>query len=51
MNDENDIAKYDSGIDMSPWQIHNQKYVNFNEYKYSNPEAFFYWLKAIEFEN
>jgi len=47
-DDEHDLAKYDNSIDMSSWEINNQNYVSFNEYKYSNPEAFFYWIKAIE---
>jgi len=48
MHGEYDLVKYDNSIDMSSWEINNQNYIRFNEYKYSNPEAFFYWIKAIE---
>jgi len=46
--DERNLIKYDNSIDMSSWEIMNNKYLSFNEYKYSNPEAFFYWINAIE---
>ena len=48
MVDGTDLVKYDSSADMSEWEINNQNYIGFNEYKYSNPEAFFYWFKAIK---
>ena len=50
IDDEHELVKYDNSIDMSSWEINNKNYVNFNEYKYSNPEAFFYWIKAIEID-
>jgi len=42
----NELEKYKNTIDMSQWEINNKDYTSFNEYKYSNPEAFFYWVKA-----
>jgi predicted nucleotidyltransferase component of viral defense system len=37
-----EIEKYDDGIDMSEWELDGE----LGEYKYSNPEAFFYWYKS-----
>ena len=51
MDDKYDLIKYDNSVDMTSWEISDQKYLKFNEYKYSNPEAFFYWIKAIETGN
>ncbi|OGO81903.1 MAG: hypothetical protein A2Y21_07955 [Clostridiales bacterium GWC2_40_7] len=42
---------YQNEIDMTEWKIVQKEYKLFNEYKFSNPEAFFYWFKAIEEEN
>jgi hypothetical protein len=36
------IEKYADEVDMSEWELDG----DFGEYKYSNPEAFFYWYKA-----
>ena len=41
------LEKYDSETIMDTWSIPNESYVAFNDYKYSNPEAFFYWYKAL----
>jgi hypothetical protein len=41
------LEKYDNEEDMSSWSIFDQSYLDFNNYKYSNPEAFFYWYKAL----
>jgi len=40
------LEKYDDEIDMGNWQIEEKSMLDFNEYKYSNPEAFFYWYMA-----
>jgi len=50
-DDKNNLVRYDNSIDMTSWEISDQNYLKFNEYKYSNPEAFFYWIKAIETGN
>jgi len=42
------IEKYDGSIDMTLWEIDDKEYYDFNEYKYSNPEAFFYWVKTLD---
>jgi len=47
-NDNHELTKYDNSIDMSSWEIKDKNFLSFNEYKYSNPEAFFYWIRAIE---
>ena len=41
------LEKYGSDTIMDTWNIQDEPYVNFNDYKYSNPEAFFYWYKAL----
>ena len=41
------LEKYDSETVMDTWSILDESYVTFNDYKYSNPEAFFYWYKAL----
>ncbi|GHU61979.1 hypothetical protein AGMMS49983_02640 [Clostridia bacterium] len=38
-----EIEKYVDDIDMSKWELDG----DFGEYKYSNPEAFFYWYKSL----
>lgn len=47
----NDIEKYDERIDMEHWVIKDEAFRDFNDYKYSNPEAFFYWHKGIAMFN
>ena len=47
----NSLEKYDRDIDMAPWLIADKDYRIFNDYLYSNPEAFFYWYKALSNEN
>jgi hypothetical protein len=42
------LEKYDGETDMSSWSIFEPPYFDLNDYKYSNPEAFFYWYKARE---
>lgn len=44
----NTLEKEDSAIDMRSWEITDKAFVDFNDYKYSNPEAFFYWFKALQ---
>ena len=42
------LHKYSNEIDMSEWSIAKTAGYDLNDYKYSNPEAFFYWYKADE---
>jgi hypothetical protein len=39
--------KYDDNVDMRLWEIKTDGFAAFNELKYSNPEAFFYWFKTL----
>jgi predicted nucleotidyltransferase component of viral defense system len=41
------VEKYDAGVDMQTWSIGDDRYDAFNEYLFSNPEAFFYWYKTL----
>jgi hypothetical protein len=41
------LEKYNSETDMGAWRIVEPSHLEFNDYKYSNPEAFFYWHKAL----
>ena len=45
------LEKYKNEIDMGAWVIAKRTAYDFNEYKYSNPEAFFYWYKASLIES
>ena len=42
-----DIQKYSDSIDMAQWVIKQKEYKAFNDYKFSNPQAFFYWYKTF----
>lgn len=48
LHDDNTIEKEDGTADMRSWEITDKAFVDFNDYKYSNPEAFFYWFKALQ---
>jgi len=41
------LEKYGDEINMGYWAIDGKQYTVLNDYKYSNPEAFFYWYKAL----
>lgn len=41
------LRKYSRDIDMSAWKIESREFLDYNEYKYSNPEAFYYWCEAL----
>ena len=41
------LDKYDEKINMETWNISEIDCIDFNNYKYSNPEAFFYWYKTL----
>jgi hypothetical protein len=43
-----DLEKYDRELDMRDWEIADKAFSDFNDYKYSNPEAFYYWCKALQ---
>jgi len=40
------LDKYSTEMDMENLSIQDNAFLSFNEYKYSNPEAFFYWYKT-----
>ena len=40
------LEKYSDEIDMKDWLIQDSSLLDFNEYLFNNPEAFFYWFKA-----
>jgi len=46
LGEESSLEKYNDSIDMLNWRIDSADYKPLGEYKYSNPEAFFYWYKA-----
>ena len=41
------VEKYDDIIDMKQWKIEEKRFEKFNDYKYINQVAFFYWMKSI----
>ena len=41
------LEKYDRYTNMESWIIKDASCLDFNDYKYSNPEAFFYWHKTL----
>lgn len=41
------IEHYNDDLNMMDWEIKNSTYKRFNDYKFSNPQAYFYWHKAI----
>ncbi|MDR0905247.1 MAG: nucleotidyl transferase AbiEii/AbiGii toxin family protein [Oscillospiraceae bacterium] len=47
LSDGNTLEKYDNTVDILQWEISGKEFADFNDYKYSNPEAFFYWVKAL----
>ena len=42
------VEFYSADIGMESWGINKKGYESFNSYKQSNPEAFYYWFRAIE---
>jgi hypothetical protein len=48
LSDGKTLEKYDRDLDMGAWEITDKEFSDFNGYKYSNPEAFYYWFKAIQ---
>jgi hypothetical protein len=42
------LMKYDGDLDMRSWAIAGKEWSDYNEYKYSNPEAFFYWYETLK---
>ena len=41
------LKKYSDDINMEHWNIEDKELINFNNYKYSNPEAFYYWYNTL----
>jgi hypothetical protein len=46
LHEGTEILIYDDDTDIGEWRIENPKHQNLNDYLYSNPEAFFYWVMA-----
>lgn len=42
------LEKFDRKLNMKEWMISKPAYSKLNKLKKSNPEAFFYWFKALE---
>jgi len=41
------IERFDNAADIADWIIENPKFNKLNKLKKNNPEAFFYWIKAL----
>ena len=48
LSSDNKIERYDNPIELKEWQIEAPQFNKLNKLKKSNPEAFFYWYKAIQ---
>lgn len=48
LSSDNKIEMYDNPIQLKEWQIEVPQFNKLNKLKKSNPEAFFYWFKAIQ---
>jgi hypothetical protein len=48
LNQEKAIVRFEKGLDLSFWNIPNPKFNKLNKLKKTNPEAFFYFYRAIE---
>lgn len=48
-SDDNKIEKFNNPLDVKDWLIEDSHYNKLNKLKKSNPEAFFYWYKTINF--
>lgn len=44
---KNTIERYKNPVEIKDWLIENPRFNKLNKLKKSNPEAFFYWCKAI----
>jgi hypothetical protein len=42
------LERYDRERDMRTWEIADKAFSDFNDHKYSNPEAFYYWYTALK---
>jgi hypothetical protein len=47
LSGESVLERYADTVDMLDWEITDATFKSFNDYKYSNPEAFFYWFHAL----
>ncbi|MDR0928701.1 MAG: nucleotidyl transferase AbiEii/AbiGii toxin family protein [Oscillospiraceae bacterium] len=45
------LEKYNDAVDMSDWIIQDPAFAPLNDAKFTNPEAFFYWMKALHESN
>ncbi|SCY96171.1 nucleotidyl transferase AbiEii/AbiGii toxin family protein [Flavobacterium caeni] len=45
------IEHYTNASAIKDWMIGNQQYNKINKLKKTNPEAFYYWYKALDFSN
>lgn len=48
LKQEKGIARFQTNIDLSPWNISNPDYSKLNKLKKTSPEAFFYFHQALE---
>jgi len=48
LTDGKTLEKYDPEMDIGHLSIQDSMFLGFNEYKYSNPDAFYYWYKAVQ---
>jgi len=48
LKQENTIIRFEKGLDLSAWNIPNPNYNKLNKLKKTNPEAFFFFYRALE---
>lgn len=48
LKQENTIIRFEKGLDLSAWNIPNPNYIKLNKLKKTNPEAFFFFYRALE---
>ncbi len=46
-SDGEHIERYGKPTDVKDWRIENQEYTKLNKLKKTNPEAFYYWYRAL----
>ena len=48
LTEQEELIKFDQNIDMRSWTIESPSPTKLNKLKKTNPEAFFYFVKAYE---
>jgi len=51
MEGKTKIERFNQPLEVKDWLIEDPKFNKLNKLKKSNPEAFFYWTKTLEFKN